>query len=287
MKLSKKKAAGSVAGVLALTLVAGSWAYYTSTSKIDNNLHTNIYADRTVEEFTPDQEMEPGSEIIKKVGVENTGDYDLVVRIKMEESWSRGDEEMIGFVSSDDKFGSVEKTDSGYIAEQQDPADGQVDGDESVIYKNLDLVNWTDGGDGYWYYNDKLAPGAGTGELLNSIIMATNADMGKYDTPREYYSTADKAVVEAAKAVYEASQKTEEDKAALEAAYGWVSAKPDDVSTITYIKSDNAIDQNAKGYAGADYKLSIITEVCQATRDAVSASWTTGNIPDELLAKLN
>lgn len=36
-------------------------------------------------------------------------------------------------------------------------------------------ANWTDGGDGYWYYEDVLAPNATTGVLAATINLPTNS----------------------------------------------------------------------------------------------------------------
>lgn len=298
MKFNKKKIISFCAALLALAIIAGSWAFYSSVSKIDNELQTKEYGDRIIEEFTPKQDLEPGKEITKKVGVTNTGDYDLVVRIKMSEKWERNDQTLISFDSDNAAFNTV--TNTTYIAKQGNDTDGLLTNDETVMYKNLDLSNWTDGKDGYWYYNNKLTPGATTGNLLESVIMATNTDIGHYAPAVKYYSVANKATVAAAQAIAEDAQETyaknptadnktalDAANAALEDAYGWTSAKPADETTINFVKSENVIDKNAQGYSNANYTLTIITEVCQATKDAVTATWTTGTVPADLLAKLS
>ena len=306
---NKKKVMSLGAGILGLTVLASTWAYYSSTMKIDNELQTKNYGNRTIENFTPKQEMEPGSEITKEVGVVNTGDYDLVVRIKMEEKWARGGTAFIDFDSSESEFHSVVRTGTSpnfaYASSQYDfdaagsgPIDGKVDdgtnSDESVMYKTLDLTNWIDGGDGYWYYNKLLGAGLSTGDLLKSLVLSDDTDMGKYITSSPYYSivakddvtlVAKQAAYDAAKTAHEAAP-TDATKAALDladaelqTAYAWTSTKPTNESTITFIKSENAIDNTNGGYANADYTLSIITEVCQATEDAVDATWVTDPAP--------
>lgn len=286
MNISKKKVTGFAAGTLALAVVAGTWAYYTSTVSINNSLHTKSYSDRTIEEFTPDQEIQPGSEIVKKVGAENTGDYALAARIKMSEKWERNSQELIHFSSDQAAFSSVTNAAPAYTAKQGNDGDGLLTSDESVMYKNLDLTNWIPGGDGYWYYNQKLLPGKSTGNLLNSLVMATNADMGKYVTA-DYYSTADKSTVAAAQAAYDQNP-NKTTKAALEAAYAWNITEPAQQSSITFMKSDSALDSVAGGYADAGYTLTITTEICQATRGAVQATWNkpTDKVPSALLDQL-
>ncbi len=190
MRFSRRKTAIFASGLLALAVIAGVWAFFTANSSIRNVAHTSSYGTKTIEEFTPEQKLEPGGEIKKKVGVSNTGDYPLAVRIKMTESWARSGIEFIGFASSAAGFNSVAVTKDGMgniltsdATQAGEPAgktDGLTAGDESVMYKNLDLTGWSDGGDGYWYYSTLLAPGQSTGELLKSLVHADDTDMGKY-----------------------------------------------------------------------------------------------------------
>ena len=87
----------ALVGVVALVIIASTWAFFSSESKIENKLHTKEYGAETIEKFQPEQELEPGTVIIKEVGVKNTGDYDLVVRVKLEEEWIRGEDRVIAF----------------------------------------------------------------------------------------------------------------------------------------------------------------------------------------------
>ena len=268
MKNTKKRMMALLAGIVALALFAGTWAYFTSSSSIDNLLHTNSYGAKTLEEFTPGQALEPGVEIEKKVGVTNTGDYDLVVRVKFDEKWAR---EGVAFkeIAHSGAIDTVAYTaPSTWTATQVNDTDGVVPaGDETVVFKTLNPGgDWIKGGDGYWYYKTRLTAGQTTGNVLESIILASNADIGSNEV-NTYYSTAAKATIEAAIAAgsYTPAQ--------IEAMYGWTTTAPLDESTITYIKSESALAAGFAGYANADYTLTITTEVCQATSDAVAGSW--------------
>ncbi len=302
MNRSKRRVAGLGAGALAVTLVAATFAYYTSNASVDNLFHTSDYGWRTVEEFTPEQTVEPGSKITKDVTVENTGGSDLVVRVKMEEKWvyDGEDDPFITLASSNDAFHSVvfdgEADPNTYTATQagvSGATDGQTAGDESVMYKLLsDSPNWKLGTDGYWYYTKLLGQGETTDSLLEAVIMATNADMGLYQNTDVLYSVASvdtinslKEAVEAAQTAYDEDPSSENLEAltqaqeALESGYGWTTSKPEDVSTITFVQRGNALQQGAKGYANADYTLTITTEVVQATSEAVASEW--GTLPNE------
>ena len=215
MNRSKRRVAGLGAGALAVTLVAATFAYYTSNASVDNLFHTSDYGWRTVEEFTPEQTVEPGSKITKDVTVENTGGSDLVVRVKMEEKWvyDGEDDPFITLASSNDAFHSVvfdgEADPNTYTATQagvSGATDGQTAGDESVMYKLLsDSPNWKLGTDGYWYYTKLLGQGETTDSLLEAVIMATNADMGLYQNTDVLYSVASVDTINSLKEAVEAA----------------------------------------------------------------------------------
>ena len=84
----KKRITTFLCGIVALTLVVGTWAYYSSTTKVDNQLKTQKYGDELIEKFTPKENWSPGDEVTKEIGVKNTGNYDLFVRVKMSETWT-------------------------------------------------------------------------------------------------------------------------------------------------------------------------------------------------------
>ena len=119
MKKAKVKA---FAGILALTLVVGSLAYFTKTMSIDNPFSTKKYGGETVEKFTPEKNWEPGAEVNKDVTVKNTGDYDVLVRVKLTEKWVN---------KTTDNIVAENTTGLKGNASQIDPADGLTTGDYS------------------------------------------------------------------------------------------------------------------------------------------------------------
>ena len=268
MKERKRKLKRIVAAMLALALIAVTWAFFTAKSTIENEMQTKSYGSKTIEEFTPKQDLEPGKEIDKKVGVTNTGDYALVVRVKMDEEWARNGVPFkeIAYTGPIDTVVYDATPPEKWTAKQVDPKDGEVpttDDEETVVYKKMNLGSaWKKGTDGYFYYTVKLEAGQTTSaNLLESIILASNTDIGIY-TSDVYYSKADKSVIEQHIA----------DGTITEAHYNWSLTKPADESEITYIKNETELSAK-QGYAKADYTLKITTEVCQATQEAVDAEW--------------
>ena len=252
-----KKALGLLCGVIALVIIVGTWAYYNSTTVLNNPLETNEYGMSTEEKFTPKDDWQPGDEVEKTVGVTNIGDYDLLVRIKMSEAWTLANGSTVEFDSSNDEFFSA----TALSANQNAADDGLVTDDESVVYKKLVDEGWAFGADGYWYYTQNLASEASTGSLLESITLAANTDMGSY-IHTTYYTTA--------------TIKPDYDEVGDDPSTGWTIYTEAEVPEgATYSRAVSEIDTEAPGYAAAKYVLTITTETLQATQAAFEGtdSW--------------
>lgn len=201
MKMNKKALAG--AGLAAVALIGGTFAYYSQTVTLENPLDTGKYNSELIEEFTPlTDEVHPGAEITKEVGAKNTGDYPVLVRIRMDEKWSRDGEADFGVHGSEnaDFYLAGPEADGFYLAIQQDGEDADIDGvvagDETVIAKifaegTSDRWYYHEA-DGYWYYKTTLKEHENTGNLLAGIEIASNIDLGHYIQKDYYYiGTAD------------------------------------------------------------------------------------------------
>ncbi|MFI3208852.1 MAG: BsaA family SipW-dependent biofilm matrix protein, partial [Eubacteriales bacterium] len=197
-----KKIVGTAVGMVALLAIGGTFAYYTGETSIDNTLETASYGDELVEVFTPDDDWEPGETVDKIVGVTNTGDYDIVVRVSMSEAWYDAEgSEIITIASTDTSAGFLDA--SATTADQLSATDGLIDDsqdtvnneeslnvgtdavvdneiDGSVVYKALTTESdatttdswYYNSSDGYWYYTSILASGESTGSLLSSLTLA-------------------------------------------------------------------------------------------------------------------
>lgn len=159
----KRKIAALAVIVIALSLAAyGTVAYFTATGTAHNvltmgnigiklNDKTEVVenGETKLVEFTteyPDgMPVMPATEASKIVSVENTGSAPAWVRVR------------------------IEKT--------VEPADAAVTGlDTKYVGLNYDTVNWVDGGDGFWYCNEPLKPGAVTPDLFDTVTFSK--DMG-------------------------------------------------------------------------------------------------------------
>lgn len=252
MKKSKKVKA--VVGLLALAMVVGTLAYFSKTMSIDNPFSTKKYGGETVEKFTPKNNWEPGGQVTKEVQAKNTGDYDLWVRVKFDEKWERD-----GNLIEGTNLSSID-------AAKFFPAsaDNAVAGGSSV-YKNLAGVidgSWIDGKDGYFYYKETLKKDQTTSKLLDYVTLCKDANMGTYEVSEMKYALVDENTT--------ADQLEDSD-------YTLTSAPPTiPKGKVLYQKKVVSLDSNNAGLAGANYTLTITTQLVQANADAATENgWAT------------
>ena len=261
MKMNKKAAA--LGGLAAVAVVGGTWAYFNQTAAITNPFSTGSYGGSIVESFNPSEgdNWQPGATVDKEVVAENTGNSPLLVRVKMAETWSRNDQNMIAINS--------EKQPDFTEVKQADAEDGLVEDDQTVVWKNLaENDAWTQGEDGYWYYKGQLAPGATTESLLESVTLDKDTDMGLYTTTYKYCTTDGKDSKPDDKTEWLTAENGEEDADMLAAARA---AKKEGNSF--HVKKETALDEAHPGYADADYELEITIDMVQPTEDAVVDAW--------------
>ncbi len=135
-----KKIAG-VAGLAAIMVIGGTFAYFNQTMTVTNPFDTGKYDTNVVENFTPEDgdNWEPGAKVNKDVTVENTGDYDVLVRVKFDESW----------VNKTTKTWTKTNKGMDTTTSQENATDGLVANDGSVVTKILNEENKDK-----WVYNE-------------------------------------------------------------------------------------------------------------------------------------
>lgn len=250
MKKSKKVKA--VVGLLALTMVVGTLAYFSKIMSIDNPFSTKKYGGETVEKFTPENNWEPGGQVTKEVQAKNTGDYDLWVRVKFEEKWERDGQLITGT--------NLSSTDAAKFFPTS--AEKAVT-DGSSVYKNLVGVtdgSWIDGKDGYFYYKETLKKDQTTSKLLDYVTLCKDANMGEYTVSEMKYALVDENIT--------ADQLKDDDYTLSKAPTTIPSGQ------VLYQKKVVSLDSSKAGLAGANYTLTITTELVQATAEAANG-WAT------------
>ncbi|WP_040194647.1 BsaA family SipW-dependent biofilm matrix protein [Clostridium culturomicium] len=252
----KNKKLVAITGLTAVAVVGGSLAYFNQTMTVENPFDTNKYASELVETFNPTDgdNWQPGETVNKDIQVENTGDYDVIVRVKFDETWTRkgGDAYVI-------------KEGLNNTASQENANDGLTERDYSVVAKNL--VNddkWIYNlNDGYYYYKTNLAKGENTDKFLDSVTLLENADMGRYEEIK-YYTIAD--------------VKPDNTNIGDDESTQWVKYTGEVPTGAKHTRTVTQIVKGAEGYADSDYKLTITAQTVQATSSAVQDAFGTTNI---------
>lgn len=251
----------AAAGLAVIMVIGGTWAYFNQKMTIVNPFSTGKYDSVLIEDFTPDNNWQPGAKIDKVVAVENTGDYDLLVRVKFEEKW----------VNSENPDWSKTNTKADVFATQQDnPSDGLITNDKSVVKKTLDEAKWVyNEEDGYWYYKENLKSNNSTGAFLKDVTLLEDVDMGKYDV-KNYYTRAETA-----------PEKTAIGISSAEADVKWILYNGEMPDGSKHNMAVTELNPDAPGYANANYTLTITAETVQATSAAMQSSWGLTAAPSE------
>lgn len=309
--MKNKKVYGLV-GVAALAAIGGTFAYYSAEQTFNNPFNTTNYSTSSTERFNPNgdnKNWKPGANVDKDVLATNTGDGDVWVRVKFNEFWNRGEVKFGEFESKDEGFNTSDGTIS---IQPTGTSDGLTDGDHSVVQKIFANLTGVDGDDvaadmwyfnkddGYFYFTSSLASNTSTPILLDSVTLSADADMGAYFKP-VYYTTGDKGstipkfdeTVLRTK-LKEGLSNTEDGLPAeiVIGEYTWkwgvppVDGKFDDVDVFTY--KGHILDDEAMGYAAADYELDITVEFLQTTEEGEEGDsiLTSANWPLDVLKKL-
>lgn len=254
---TNKKIAGA-AGLAAVMLIGGTFAYFNQTMNVKNPFDTGKYDTNVTEDFKPSEgkNWEPGAEVNKDVTVKNTGDYDVLVRVKFDEKW----------VNKDTQQTVKENNGMDDSTSQASATDGLVDADRSVVVKTLNKDKWVyNATDGYWYYKENLQSKTDTGVFLDAVRLLEDADMGNYIV-KNYYTTAE--------------EKPEESAIGTDPATQWVEytgAVPDNATHNLVLTKQ---DPDKTGYGNAEYTLTITAQTVQATADAMKDAFNLSAQPE-------
>lgn len=261
----------AAAGLAVIMVIGGTWAYFNQKMTIKNPFSTGKYDSVIKEDFKPDDgdTWTPGATVNKDVEVKNTGDYDLFVRVKFDETW----------INKDNQEWKKDLTGLDGTTDQKNATDGLIETDGSVVQKifhETNKNNWVyNVADGYWYYKANLTAGGTTGVFLDAVKLLEDTDMGAY-TIKKYYTEAEAAPDESKAENFGAN--------AADAGTKWVLY--DETSADAADHTDKPVPESAKhnivitrqdaekpGYGNADYTLSITVQTVQATEDAMKTAF--------------
>lgn len=151
--MKKRLFVAALACICITALAGGTLAYYTAentahnvitTGGIDIALQEWADTDKTTP-FPEDgvNDVMPGTSVTKIVEVKNTGANDAYIRVKVDKSIDLA---------------------------------GEGIPDLSLLALDMNQADWTAGEDGYYYYNEVLAPGEVTAPLFTTVSFDTGMD---------------------------------------------------------------------------------------------------------------
>lgn len=277
MNKRKTMSVAAIVCLLAAAVVGASFAYWNKTSEIENPFDTSRYGSTVTENFKPSdgEDWQPGAEVNKDVFAVNTGDTDLIVRARLDETWS--------YKGTTDAYKDSASKTEGYDVYTVDQAvadDGLTAADQSVVTKKFSTSDkWIKGADGWYYYKENLAGGATSDKWLDSVELIDDADIGKFN--KTYYVTASDdtdpenwvwftyVYEDGMPAYIDADGKKCEKEAA--------GAKPVLHNKVEVKYDRNANNEELKGYSDSDYTLKVTVQTVQATSEAIDATFGNGS----------
>jgi alternate signal-mediated exported protein len=174
MKKFRRKLPLIAIAMLAITaLIGGTFAYFSQTSTAENFLAAKNYDSTLTETFVPPTNgLAPGVEITKQVGVTNSGQIPMLVRIKYHEYWSTDNTSWTEntTITLDDPSYNTTLTKAVYDDDSASLV-WKFSGDQIDPYDDV----WSFGGGEYYYYTSVLNPAAVTPKFITSIMLKDTA----------------------------------------------------------------------------------------------------------------
>lgn len=158
--IRKKGVPSSFVAILVILFVSVcALAWFSTTDAKSNRFKTGQYEFNVdlVDEFSPQAEVTPDQEISKVVSAVNTGKMDAFVRV------------MVFPVALKDND----------LDEESEPM--EVNLDEHINFVGGNPSKWQAGGDGYYYYLGKLAPGETAPNLFDKVTLTLPANQKEYE----------------------------------------------------------------------------------------------------------
>ncbi len=162
--MNKKKLSLMIAaGVLAVTVVGGSLAWFTSKDAETNHFSTGSISHKIVEDFNKkgaSKDLLPGDEVNKDVWIKNTGKSEALLRVKITPQW----------VTNEDVADNDLETD---VIQLVFAENVQTEVNSGVN----DTAKWVCGKDGYFYYTSILPVNTDnierqTAQLLDAVRLS-------------------------------------------------------------------------------------------------------------------
>lgn len=126
------------------------------TNQVENTFNGSKVTVTVVEEF-------PDAKVKKNVQIENTGDVDVYIRVKLNFTW-------ISETDSNTVYSTVPVENTDYTISYGD----KVETTENTVDSD---PKWIKGNDGFWYYTSPVAPSGKTEILIGECKLTDDANI--------------------------------------------------------------------------------------------------------------
>lgn len=158
MKMKRNKKVLLIMGMLALLVIGSTFAYFQKSESIDNKFKSAEAKVNITEKFNPKDQWVPGEEKQKEVRFGNEGTIASVLRVK---------------------FTPV-------LTLKDGTEDAEAAKDFHLNFADDFKQNWTDGGDGWYYYNKVLEPDQMTDLTLKSVTISDKIGNDEHGIGTDY-----------------------------------------------------------------------------------------------------
>lgn len=142
-----------VGGISLMTVLAGTLAYFTTSTNITNKFKTALYQNEIVEKFVSPTNWTPSTVTEKTVAVTNTGNIDMALRATYTEKWTSASGKELSLKDSKNNIAAI------------------------ITF----ATDWTKSDDGFYYYGSKdnktaLKPSKTSSSFIKSVKFNENIE---------------------------------------------------------------------------------------------------------------
>lgn len=190
----KKKAVMGLAGIAAVAVVGGTWAYWNQDLSVANSFQSGNFDSDIVEEFTPKEGWVPGETVEKVVSVKNSGNVDMAIETTISQIWTseEGEAPTVKFKGEDGLEYAAQIQWGTNVAAYAAPGvhetaqllgiETEVESFEAAPENTWILVDSNEMQDGseslYFIYNGIVGENGETAPLLTSVTMNPEIQSG-------------------------------------------------------------------------------------------------------------
>ena len=166
-KNNNKTVIVAIAALAIIGIVAGTYAYFTSSAQVENHFTATSYETEIQRTLLDSEKLQPGDTItVTSLNVKNLGERNISVRAKIVEDITAADTTTklaLNLTSN--------STTNSYWTDSDTATSGATNATDAIV-KTLNS-SWEKGSDGYYYYKGVVTPNNATTNLIDTLLINT------------------------------------------------------------------------------------------------------------------